>query len=324
MSDKEQILQIANQVFTDEIDGLNSVAKSLGYDFIHAVEMLLECKGKVVVTGIGKSGHIGSKIAATLASTGTPAFFVHSAEALHGDLGMIDHNDIVIAISYSGESEELLSIISAIRHKDIPLIVITGNDSSSLAKIANCVLKVSVGKEACPLNLAPTTSTTATLVIGDALAVVLLTLKQFKADDFAKVHPGGSLGRRLLTKVADIMHTGERLPIVSVDSNFKEVIVEISKKALGFTAVINDKEQLVGMITDGDLRRALDRQQDFSQVKAKDIMNTHPKRLNPKDLAIVAVDLVDSYKITGFLAVSPDNKVVGALNLHDLFKAKLL
>src|SRR5579863_5705715 len=319
-----KILAIANRVFTDEVNGINAVNKNLNGDFAHTVSLLLGCRGKVIVTGIGKSGHIAKKIAATFASTGTPSFFIHPAEALHGDLGMIASHDMVIAISYSGESDEILSIMPAILHKSIPVIAMTGNIDSSLAKLATHVLSIKVDREACPLNLAPTTSTTASLVLGDAIAVSLLELRGFKSEDFARSHPGGSLGRRLITKVSDIMHSGDRLPAVSTDSSLKDAVVEISKKGLGLTAVVDNEGQLCGVITDGDLRRLLDHDVDIRTTKAAEIMNKTPKVLKNTDLATVAVELMEKHKITGFLVVDDKLKLVGAFNLHDLFKARLI
>jgi arabinose-5-phosphate isomerase len=320
----QKIFAIANRVFTDEIEGINTVAKNLDADFVNIVTLLLNCKGKVIVIGIGKSGHIAKKMAATFASTGTPSFFVHPAEALHGDLGMIESQDVVIAISYSGESDEILAILPAILHKSIPIIAMTGNVNSSLAKYAAHVLNLQIEKEACPLNLAPTTSTTVSLVLGDAIAISLLELRGFKPEDFALSHPGGSLGRRLLTKVSDIMHSGNRLPAVLVDASLKDAVVEISNKGLGLAAVVDNEHKLCGVITDGDLRRLLDHNVDIRTVKAVDIMNKTPKLLKDTDLATTAVNLMEKYKITGFLVVDGKMKLVGAFNLHDLFKAKLI
>lgn len=322
--EKDQVFKVAHQVFYDEIDGLQQVAANLDASFLASVDLILNCKGKVVVTGMGKSGHVAGKIAATLASTGTPAFFVHPAEALHGDLGMIDSKDVAIAISYSGESDELLSILPALRRKHVPIIGMTGNLDSSLAKMANHVLNIKVDKEACPLNLAPTTTTTVSLVIGDALAISLLTIRGFKKEDFALSHPGGALGRRLLTMVKDIMHVGERLPVVDLNTSLKDVVVEISNKGLGFTGVVDDQGKLAGVITDGDLRRILDQNVDILQVTASSVMSTTPRTVTVDSLAVTAIELMEQYKITGFLVVDAKEKLVGAFNLHDLFKAKLI
>lgn len=324
MTLEQKIIAKAMRVFTDEIDGINQVRQNLDGDFTKSVSLLLACRGKVIVTGIGKSGHIAKKIAATFASTGTPSFFVHPAEALHGDLGMIESHDVVIAISYSGESDELLAILPALLHKSVPIIAFTGNVKSNLAKFATHVLSIHIDKEACPLNLAPTTSTTVSLVLGDALAVSLLELRGFKHEDFALSHPGGTLGRRLLTKVSDIMHIGDRLPIVFTNSSLKDAVIEMSKKSLGLTAVVDDKHKLCGVITDGDLRRLLDRNLDIWQTMAADIMSKTPKTLKSDDLATVAVELMEKHEITGFLVVDDKQKLVGAFNLHDLFKARLI
>ena len=320
----EEIIAIAQKVFDDEIIGLEQVKHAINLDFVKAVEMILNCSGKIIVSGMGKSGHVGHKIAATLASTGTSAFFMHPAEALHGDLGMIDSNDLLIAISYSGESDELSSIIPIIRHRNVKIVSLTGNKNSTLAKLSDCVLSIIIDKEACPLNLAPTTSTTATLVLGDALAVALLSKREFKPEDFALSHPGGSLGRRLLTKVSDIMHIGAELPILLATAKLKDVVVEISKKGLGMVAVVDHDGYLQGVITDGDLRRVLDRDEDVRQLTAAEFMTVNPKVILSDAMAVEAVDIVNNYKIGGLLVVDTNSKVVGAFNMHDLFKAKLI
>lgn len=322
----QQILDIAAVVFQDEISGIRQVLDTLtkDTDFVDVVNLLLHCKGKVVVTGIGKSGHIANKIAATLASTGTPAFFVHPAEALHGDLGMIGVNDIVIAISYSGEADELIAIIPVLKRIGVPVIGLTGNLTSTLARVSRYLLSIAVSKEACPLNLAPTTSTTATLVLGDALAVCLLTLRGFKPEDFALSHPGGYLGRRLLLTAKDLMRVGADLPKVSTVDDIKHVIVEISKKGLGFAAVVDVGDTLMGAITDGDLRRAFDHDVDLTKTVAVDIMNPTPKTIKPDSLAVDALNLMEQHHITGLLVVDDNNCLIGAFNLHDLFKARLI
>jgi len=321
---KDRVIDLASQVFNDEIAGINQVLHNLSQDFTKAVDAILQCRGKIIVSGMGKSGHIAGKIAATLASTGTPAFFVHPAEALHGDLGMIESKDVVIAISYSGESEELISLLPAIKRKNTLVIGMTGNLDSTLGKYSDYILNIKVDKEACPLNLAPTTSTTASLVLGDALAICLLELRGFKPEDFALSHPGGSLGRKLLTTVNDIMHHGKLLPFVTENTNLKDVVVEISNKRLGLVGVVDDSNKLLGVIADGDLRRLLDHNVDIMTTYAKDIMVKNPKVLQSNTLAIEAVKLMEQYKITGFLVVDEDNHLVGAFNLHDLIKAKLL
>jgi arabinose-5-phosphate isomerase len=324
MQNKEQILQIARQVFADEIAGIEQVRNCLDDNFADAVKLIYNCKGKIVVTGMGKSGHIGNKIAATMASTGTPAFFVHPAEALHGDLGMIDEKDVVIAISYSGESDELISILPIVKRRHVPMIGMTGNPESSLARISDCVLNIKIDKEACPLGLAPTTSTTACLVLGDALAVSLYSIKGFKPEDFALSHPGGSLGRRLLTRAEDLMHVGGRLPVVYADTLLKDVVMEISNKGLGLAGVVDEQNHLIGVVTDGDLRRLWDHKVDILSTRAGDFMTKSPLTVLAVSLAVEAVDLMEKKKITGFLVVDEDNKLVGAFNLHDLLKAKLL
>ncbi|TXH58666.1 MAG: KpsF/GutQ family sugar-phosphate isomerase [Bacteroidia bacterium] len=323
-SDPNFIFTIAKQVFNDEIAGIRRVLDNLDERFIEALQLIMQCQGKVIVSGMGKSGHVAGKIAATLASTGTPAFFVHPAEALHGDLGMIDERDVVVAISYSGRSDEIFSFVTILQRRHIKIISITGNSNSSLAKLADLTLDINVEQEACPLNLAPTTSTTATLVLGDALAVCLLKMRGFNEMDFANSHPGGSLGRRLLTTVNDLMHTGDKLPVVYEDSSFKDVILEISKKSLGFTGVINRDGRLLGLITDGDLRRVLDKYTNLLNLEAKDMMNANPKVIKENVLAVKSIDLMEQFKITGFLVVDVDNNLIGAFNLHDLFNAKLL
>ena len=322
--DKTQVLPIASRVFSDEIAGVTQVQGYLDDDFVSAVELIYNCAGKVVVMGIGKSGHIGNKIAATLASTGTPSFFVHPAEALHGDLGMIDSQDVVIAISYSGESDELVAILPVLKRRNVLLIGITGDRASNLGNICDCVLNIKVDKEACPLGLAPTSSTTACLVLGDALAVSVYTLRGFKPEDFALSHPGGSLGRRLLTRVEDLMHSGDRLPKVFAHTPLKDVVVEISNKGLGLTGVVDNAGVLVGIVTDGDLRRLLDKKVDIFAIQAQDIMNCKPKTMLSNTLAVEAVELMEKQKITGFLVVDEAHKLVGAFNLHDLLEAKLL
>ena len=320
----EQVLSIASQVFVDEIAGIRRVQTYLDDDFVAAVKLIYDCKGKIIVTGMGKSGHIGSKIAATMASTGTPAFFVHPAEALHGDLGMIDEKDVVLAISYSGESDELISILPIVKRRKVPMIGMTGNTDSSLARISDSVLNIKVDKEACPLGLAPTTSTTACLVLGDALAVSIYTLKGFKPEDFALSHPGGSLGRRLLTRAEDLMYSGERLPVVHENTLLKDVVMEISNKGLGLAGVVDADNHLVGVVTDGDLRRLLDHKVDILTTTAAEIMSRSPKTIFADSLAVEAIELMEQKKITGFLVVDHSSRFVGAFNLHDLLKAKLL
>jgi arabinose-5-phosphate isomerase len=277
-----------------------------------------------VVTGIGKSGHVGRKLASTLASTGTPAFFVHPGEASHGDLGMITHDDVVIALSYSGESDELTMILPLVKRMGAPLIALTGNPTSTLAQLADVVLDTRVEKEACPLNLAPTASTTAALALGDALAVALLDARGFGHEDFARSHPGGSLGRRLLTHVRDVMRTGADIPAVSARATLAEAVIEISKKRMGMTAVVDDAGRLVGIFTDGDLRRNLERAGDIRAMSIAAAMTRNPRTIRPEALAAEAVELMEARKSTQLPVVDADGKLVGALNIHDLFRAKVL
>jgi arabinose-5-phosphate isomerase len=278
----------------------------------------------MVVTGMGKSGHVGGKIAATLASTGSPSFFVHPGEASHGDLGMITATDLVLAISYSGETREIITILPLVKRLGVPLITLTGKPVSTLGKASDVVLDVSVAEEACPLNLAPTASTTATLAMGDALAVVLLESRGFTAEDFARSHPGGSLGRRLLLTVADVMHTGKEVPRIGPDASLSEGLLEMSHKGLGMTAIVDADGRVLGIFTDGDLRRALDTGLDIRGTDMAEV--THPGCLTvgPETLAAEAVRIIEQNKITGLLVVDQDNRLIGALNIHDLFRAGVM
>ncbi|HZX29356.1 MAG TPA: KpsF/GutQ family sugar-phosphate isomerase, partial [Telluria sp.] len=284
----------------------------------------LGCHGRVVVSGIGKSGHIGRKIAATLASTGTPAMFVHPAEALHGDLGMITAQDAVIAISYSGEASELLAIVPIIKRMGTHLIAMTGNPNSSLAKLSDIHLDVAVDKEACPLNLAPTASTTVTLALGDALAVALLDARGFREEDFARSHPGGALGRRLLTHVRDIMRSGAAVPKVTADARLPDALLEITQKGMGMTAVVDAEDRPIGVFTDGDLRRLIEKVQDFGKVVMRDVMHANPRRIDADRLAVDAVAVMEEFRINQMLVVDADDKLVGALHIHDLTRAKVI
>jgi len=303
------------------IDGLY---QSIDRSFHNACQQLIRCQGRVVVTGMGKSGHIGGKIAATLASTGTPAFFVHPGEASHGDLGMITAQDTVIAISNSGETHEVLSILPVIKRLGVPLIAMTGKPESTLATLADVHLYVGVAEEACPLGLAPTASTTATLVMGDALAVALLHARGFTADDFALSHPGGSLGRRLLLRVSDVMHTGDRIPKVRESAIITEALLEISRKGLGMTTIVDDKDQLLGIFTDGDLRRILDQRVDIHHTPISATMTRHCTTTSPETLAAEALKVMESKKINGLIAVNKTQQVVGVFNMHDLLRAGVL
>ncbi|MDB5906675.1 MAG: arabinose-5-phosphate isomerase, partial [Massilia sp.] len=293
-------------------------------EFVRAVDVLLAVKGRVIVSGMGKSGHIARKIAATLASTGTPAMFVHPAEAAHGDLGMVTAQDAFIAISNSGETSELMSILPIVKRMGAPLIAMTGKPQSSLALLADVHLDVSVAKEACPLNLAPTASTTVTLALGDALAVALLDARGFKEEDFARSHPGGALGRRLLTHVRDVMRSGEAVPKVTADASLSAALLEITQKGMGMTAIVDAAGHPVGVFTDGDLRRMIERVQDFTRVVIRDVMHTDPRRLRPEQLAVDAVAIMEEFRINQMLVVDADDKLVGALHIHDLTRAKVI
>lgn len=320
--DKTLILQRAKDVLNIEASGIVSLIDHLDESFVRAVELLYNCRGKVVVTGLGKSGLICRKIASTLSSTGTPSFFVHAGDGVHGDLGMIMKGDVVIAVSNSGETEEILKLLPHIRLSDLKLIVMTGNPDSNLAKAGNVVLNVGVKEEACPLGLAPTTSTTAALAMGDALAVVLLEKKGFKEEDFAIRHPGGILGRKLLLRVEDLMHRGDQLPLVKEETPMKETLLEITSKRLGVTGVLDARGSLVGVITDGDLRRGLESKGNIFRLKAKDLMTRNPKTISADTLAAEAVTVMERYPITSlFVLENGGRKPLGVIHLHDLVKA---
>jgi arabinose-5-phosphate isomerase len=289
-----------------------------------AVGLLLGCTGRVVVSGIGKSGHIARKISSTLASTGTPSMFVHPAEAAHGDLGMVTENDAFIAISNSGETAELLAIVPIIKRMGAKLIAMTGNDASSLALLANVHLETRVEKEACPLNLAPTASTTATLAMGDALAVALLDARGFREEDFARSHPGGALGRRLLTHVRDVMRSGDAIPTVTRDVTLNQALLEITRKGMAMTAVVDDMQRPIGVFTDGDLRRLIEQVQDFSKLSIADVMHANPRTIGPDQLAVEAVELMEQHRINQLLVADADGRLVGALHIHDLTRAKVI
>lgn len=317
----DALIALARQVFEIEAAALVHVAAHLDPQFAQAVRLILDCSGRVVVTGMGKSGHIGGKIAATLASTGTPAFFMHPGEASHGDLGMIARGDVVLALSNSGESGELISILPLIKRRGAKLVAFTGNPASTLAREADAHLFTGVEKEACPLNLAPTASTTAALAMGDALAVALLDARGFSAEDFARTHPGGSLGRRLLVHVRDLMHTGDALPAVAETATVKEALLEMTRKGLGMTAIVDAAGRIAGLFTDGDLRRALDAPLDLATTPIAHLMTRHPKTIAADALAVEAVEKMDTHKINGLLVADADGRLVGALNMHDLLRA---
>src|SRR5690625_1618647 len=317
-------LKSAQRTFTIEIEALQQLQAALGDAFHEAVELLLHCPGRVAVTGIGKSGHIGRKIAATLASTGTPAFFMHAAEALHGDLGMITDDDLIIAISYSGTAQELMTIVQTAQRLGTPVIAITGHPQSELALNAQVHLNVHVHKEACPLNLAPTASTTATLVLGDALAVACLQAKGFTEQDFARSHPGGALGRRLLTYVRVIMRQGAALPMVPAGTLTPAALTEMSAKGMGMTVIVDAQQQPVGIFTDGDLRRIIAKKGDVRQLPVEAGMTRNPKHIQADDLAIKAATLMDDLRISQLLVLTDDGRIAGALHMHDLLAAKVI
>ncbi len=317
-------LELARRVLLIEADAVRALVERLDERFLAAVSMILERRGRVVVSGIGKSGHIARKIASTLSSTGTPAYFLHPAEANHGDLGMIESGDVFIALSHSGESEELIGIIPQVKRRGAKLIAITGGSGSTLARECDVLLDAAVAQEACPHNLAPTASTTAALALGDALAVALLDARGFSADDFARSHPGGTLGRRLLTHVADVMRKGADMPAVRDDATFKQAVLEMSRGRMGMTAVLGAEGQVLGIFTDGDLRRALDKVMNFETTRVREVMTAAPRTIAPEALAVEAVQLMERHKVNQLLVVDERGRLVGALNMHDLFRAKVI
>jgi len=322
VADAERLLALAREVLDIEADAVRALKQKLGEAFLRAHALIMRTKGRVVVTGMGKSGHVARKIASTLASTGTPAFFMHPGEASHGDLGMITHEDVVIAISYSGESDEILKVLPLIKRRGAPVIAITGRAQSTLAKEADVHLDGAVEKEACPLNLAPTASTTATLALGDALAVALLEARGFRSEDFALHHPGGALGRKLLVHVSDIMRTGEQLPRNAPGALLAEAIVEMSKKGIGMTAIVDEADRLLGIFTDGDLRRTLEKHDNIRGVRVGDVMTRNPTTIAPGKLAAEAAQVLEQKSLGGRLVVlDPEGRYVGALTFHDLLAA---
>ncbi|MBI3529908.1 MAG: KpsF/GutQ family sugar-phosphate isomerase [Betaproteobacteria bacterium] len=322
--DSGQALESGRRVLEIEARAVRELADRLDANFVRAAEIVLGCKGRVVVSGIGKSGHIARKIASTLASTGTPAFFVHPAEASHGDLGMVTRDDVMIALSNSGESDELLVIVPLIKRLGGKLIAMTGNPNSTLAREADVHLDAKVAEEACSLGLAPTASTTAALALGDALAVTLLEARGFGKEDFARSHPGGSLGRRLLTHVHDVMRTGPAIPSVPQIASFSEAILEVSRKGMGMTAVTDNAKRIVGIFTDGDLRRALEKGDDLRSMSVGKLMTPNPHFVRPDQLAAEAADIMEQHKISQLLVVDANQHLVGALNTHDLMRAKVI
>jgi arabinose-5-phosphate isomerase len=311
-------------VLKTEAQAISALVDRIDQKFHDACQMILDCQGRIVVTGMGKSGHIGNKIAATLASTGTPAFFMHPGEASHGDLGMITADDLVIALSNSGEVAEIITLLPLLKRLPVPLIALTGNAKSTLAEMADIHLDVSVEKEACPLGLAPTASTTASLAMGDALAIAVLEARGFTEEDFARSHPGGSLGRRLLLRVRDIMHSGERIPVVAPDASLKQALLEMSNKGLGMTAIAGDDNQLVGIYTDGDLRRTLDSNADIQSARVADHMTRGGVTIDAEQIASAALKLMDENAINALIVTDQNGVIQGALNMHDLLRAGIV
>jgi arabinose-5-phosphate isomerase len=322
--DAARALRLAAETFDVEARALLSLAARQDEGFTRSVRAMLECRGRVIVMGMGKSGHVGRKIAATLASTGTPAFFVHPAEASHGDLGMVMSGDVVLAISNSGESDELAAIVPALRRVGVTLVAMTGNHESTLARHADHVISSAVDQEACPLNLAPTASTTAQMALGDALAVALLDARGFHEEDFARSHPGGSLGRKLLVHVRDLMRSGDALPRVGPRASFVEMLREMTGKGLGFTAVAGDKGEVLGIFTDGDLRRLIERGADLRPLHAEDVMHRQPRQVSADALAVDAAGVMEQHRVTSVLVVDAQSRLVGALNSNDLMRAKVI
>lgn len=317
-------LDLAREVLNIEAAAVQALVHRIDETFLHALDLILSCEGRVIVGGMGKSGHIARKIASTLSSTGTPAYFVHPAEASHGDLGMITSEDVFIALSHSGESDELRTIVPEIKRQGAKLISLTGNPQSSLAQASDAHLNTAVEREACPLGLAPTASTTAALALGDALAVALLDAKGFGERDFARSHPGGNLGRRLLTHVRDIMHTGDGVPSIREDAPLSEALLEITRKRLGMTAVVDESRHILGIYTDGDLRRTLEKRLDFSATPVSAVMSRNPRTISADALAAEVVQIMEQHSINQMLVVDENNKLVGALNMHDLLRAKVI
>lgn len=324
MDETGRLIDLGQAVIRTESESVNELLGRIDQNFAKACLLILGCRGRTVVTGMGKSGHIGNKIAATLASTGTPAFFVHPGEASHGDLGMITPEDVVIALSNSGETDELLTLLPVIKRLNVPLIALTGNIRSSLAKAATVSLDVGVTKEACPLGLAPTSSTTAALAMGDALAIALLEHRGFSSDDFARAHPGGTLGRRLLLHVEDIMHTGPDLPKVSESTLLKDALLVMTEKGLGTTAIVDEQDQVLGIFTDGDLRRALDNEIDVHKARIGEVMTRGFKSITRDALAAEALATMEKHKINALLVLDDQKHLIGILNMHDLLRARVV
>lgn len=319
--ESDKLCQLAQAVIEIEANAVANLASRIDDNFVKACQLILACSGRIVVMGMGKSGHIAGKIAATLASTGTPAFYVHPGEACHGDMGMIVKQDVILALSNSGETPEIMTILPRIKHLGIPLILFTGNANSPLAKAADSVLDVSVEKEACPLGLAPTSSSTAALAMGDALAIALLEAKGFTVDDFALSHPGGSLGKKLLLKVDHLMRSGEKIPKVLPQALLKTALVEMTSKGLGMTAVVDTRNRLLGIYTDGDLRRTIDQAIDLNQVTIQDVMTVGCKTISGESLAAKALDIMETHKITTLAVVDEQHTLQGIVHLHDILSA---
>ena len=324
MSDTEKLIGRGRRVLRTEAEAVAALEHRLGEDFAAACRLLLACAGRIVVTGMGKSGHVGNKIAATLASTGSPSFFLHPAEAIHGDIGMIIAGDVVLAISNSGETDELLTILPVIKRLGVPMIALTGNHGSTLSRYATVTLDISVPEEACPLNLAPTASTTATLAMGDALAIAVLEARGFTEEDFARSHPGGTLGRRLLLHVEDVMRKGDDLPMVGPATLLSAGLLEMSRKGLGMTTVVDESGRVLGIFTDGDLRRTLDRQLDVHTTKMSAVMTANCRVAQARMLAAEAVHLMETHRITSLPVVDDAHRLIGALNVHDLLRARVM
>ena len=324
MSDTEKLIGRGRRVLRTEAEAVAALEHRLGEDFAAACRLLLACAGRIVVTGMGKSGHVGNKIAATLASTGSPSFFLHPAEAIHGDIGMIIAGDVVLAISNSGETDELLTILPVIKRLGVPMVALTGNHGSTLSRYATVTLDISVPEEACPLNLAPTASTTATLAMGDALAIAVLEARGFTEEDFARSHPGGTLGRRLLLHVEDVMRKGDDLPMVGPATPLSAGLLEMSRKGLGMTTVVDESGRVLGIFTDGDLRRTLDRQLDVHTTKMSAVMTANCRVAQARMLAAEAVHLMETHRITSLPVVDDAHRLIGALNVHDLLRARVM
>lgn len=322
--DATSALSLGREVMLQEAQALESIAADLGQSFVDAVDLVLNCRGRLIISGVGKSGHIGRKLAATFASTGTPAFFVHAAEAAHGDLGMITADDVVLAISYSGETNELLTIVPTLKREGARLIAMTGNVNSSLARYSDIHLNCHVQREACPLNLAPTASTTATLALGDALAIACLSAKGFTKEDFARSHPGGALGRKLLIHVQDIMRTGDDVPFVTEDMAVLDAVRVITKKHIGMTAIVDADHRVVGIFTEGDLRRLIEKVGDIRAIKICDVMTRSPKCITAQALAATAVQQIQQHHCNQLLVIDDQKHLIGALHMQDLLTAKVL